>query len=260
MQVIQPAAPLASPSTVLGQVERDTSDWRVRLAMILGANLEGGNAGSSGWGVGDQGHSYGPFQINLPYHPTMTSTTATNPADAVAYMLGSYQRAVNQVAPTLWQSNPEQAAEQAARIAENPAQDYFVARGQSTVDTAYQTAVRELSSGQVVPQSGYGNATPPGYGSTPNGASTIFGIPGTPSTSSIANDVMSAILQGIDVIVHPLVAFLQDAFLVVAGLVIIVVAIVLLAHDAENGAEGGSGQGSAREHEKDDAETAAVVE
>jgi hypothetical protein len=165
---------LAPANTVLGQIERQTNDWRTRLAMAFGAGIEGGNLYSGPWGVGDQGHSFGPFQINQPFHPTMNATSATNPHDAVAYMLASYQSAVGQVSAALWKSNPEKAAEQATFIAERPAQDYYVARGTGAVDAAYRQAVAGLSGApaaagaQTIASTGKTIPAPP-YSSTPKG-------------------------------------------------------------------------------------------
>jgi hypothetical protein len=140
-------------TTVLQAITSQVSDARTRLAMALGALLEGGTLGASGFGVGDNGNSHGPFQINAPYHPDISVTDAENPTEAVAYMLPRYQSAVGKIPASLWQSDPEKAAEQAAFIAENPAQDYYVARGSSTVNDAYAAAKAALS-GQPITATG----------------------------------------------------------------------------------------------------------
>ena len=181
------AAPTSTPFTQ--QVISQVTDPNVRLAMLTGAALEGGTYGAGNTiGVGDQGHSYGYFQINLPFHPGMTPASATDPTQAVAYMKGAYTAAAARVPASLWSSNPEKAAETAAFYAERPAKDYYVARGQSAVDRAYNMAQGALG--------GPGASTPPAAspgtgpgGSTPSpfkaatGAATPAPKAGAPSTA-----------------------------------------------------------------------------
>jgi hypothetical protein len=164
------ATPTSTPFTQ--QVISQNSDPNVRLAMLTGAALEGGTYGAgSTIGVGDAGHSYGYFQINLPFHPGMTAASAIDPAKSVAYMKQSYVNAVARVPAALWQSNPEKAAETAAFYAERPAKDYYVARGQAAVDRAYNMAQGALGgSGAPAPAPGpvTGSGGPtPSTGSTP---------------------------------------------------------------------------------------------
>ncbi|WP_207309614.1 hypothetical protein, partial [Streptomyces kasugaensis] len=98
-----------------------TKDPHVRESMLLGSRLESSwNPGA----VGDNGTSFGPFQIHLPAHPGVTAAQAQNPAWATRYMLSAYQRGAAAQPESLWRSNPEQAAEQAAVAAEAPAQSY----------------------------------------------------------------------------------------------------------------------------------------
>lgn len=144
-------------TTVLEAITSQVSDARTRLAMALGALLEGGTLGASGFGVGDNGNSHGPFQINAPYHPDISVSAAENPSKAVAYMLPRYQSAVGKVPAALWQSNPEQAAEQTAFIAENPAQTYYASQGSATVDAKYAKA-KALLAGQPAPSGGTSTA------------------------------------------------------------------------------------------------------
>jgi hypothetical protein len=59
-------------------------------------------------------------------------------------MLPVYQNAVNQISDQLWQTDPESAAEQAAVIAENPAQDYYASRGTGTVNAAWSNTTAAL--------------------------------------------------------------------------------------------------------------------
>lgn len=146
-------------TTVVQAITSQVSDARTRLAMALGALLEGGTLGSSGFGVGDNGNSHGPFQINAPYHPDISVAAAQDPSKAVAYMQPAYQRAVDAVPASLWQSDPEQAAEQAAFKAENPAQDYYVARGASTVNADYANAKAALAGQPITATAGTAGGT-----------------------------------------------------------------------------------------------------
>ncbi|MEU8692999.1 hypothetical protein [Streptomyces sp. NPDC048665] len=118
-----------------------TSDPRVRESMLLGSRLESTWNPSS---VGDQGTSFGPFQIHLPAHPGVTAEQAQNPAWATRYMLSAYQRGAAAQPDSLWRSNPEQAAEQAAVAAEAPAQSYFAAEGAQSVNAAWKATVAAL--------------------------------------------------------------------------------------------------------------------
>lgn len=111
-------------ATVAAEIDRLTSDARVRLAMKLGALLEGGSLGGGPFPVGDTGTSYGPFQIHLPAHPGVSAAEASTPTFAVQYMLDSYLRAVASVSPQLWESDPKHAAALAAYRAERPRSMY----------------------------------------------------------------------------------------------------------------------------------------
>jgi hypothetical protein len=129
---------LPVPSAVLAA----TNNLRTRQSMLLGSALEGG------WGptfnVGDQGTSFGPYQMHqggLLTSLGLTPQQAENPSMATRAMLPVYEHAVNQISDQLWQTNPQQAAEQAARIAENPAQDYYSQGAPVTQDWANVTAV-----------------------------------------------------------------------------------------------------------------------
>lgn len=128
---------------VYDAIQRATTDPRVQLSMLLGSALEGG--WGPRYGVGDSGMSFGPYQIHLPAHPGVSAAQALDPVWATNYMLPRYQAAVAQVPNSLWQSNPEAAAEQAAYLAERPKQIYHLARGQQTVDRAYRAATAVLT-------------------------------------------------------------------------------------------------------------------
>jgi len=153
--------PYPPGTTVPQAILAATADARTRLAMLLGSHLEGG------WGptfsAGDGGTSFGPFQMheggalgNLPGTLDQKIAAAQDPTTAVAAMLPDYQGAVGQVPDVLWSANPEAAAEQAAFLAERPAQIYHVARGQQTVDDAYNASVGVLGGNPPVGSAGQG--------------------------------------------------------------------------------------------------------
>lgn len=141
--------------SVVQDILSATSDGRVRLAMLMGSHMEGG------WGPtfspGDFGTSFGPFQIHLPAHPGVTSAEADNPSWATRYMLSSYENAVSQIPGSLWSSNPEQAGEEAAYLAERPAETYYQSQGPGAVNAAFSAAKQAL--GNPGAFSGGGSAT-----------------------------------------------------------------------------------------------------
>ena len=142
---------MSVPEAVLGV----SPDWRVRLAMLMGSRMEGGWDPST-WltNPGDNGHSFGPFQINLPFHPDIDQAGAVDPATAAAYMVGAYTDAVAAIPGSLWSTNPEQAGEEAAVGAERPAVPYYASQGSGAVDAAYNAAQAVLggraAGGQLV--------------------------------------------------------------------------------------------------------------
>ncbi len=109
---------------VSAEIDQATTDERVRLAMKLGALLEGGSLGGGPFPEGDSGTSFGPFQIHLPAHPGVSAGQAQDPSWAVRYMLGEYRAAVASVSDSLWSSDPKSAAALAAFRAERPAVMY----------------------------------------------------------------------------------------------------------------------------------------
>jgi len=106
---------------VVDAINQVASNTRVRLAMLMGAKLE------SGWNaaaVGDNGHSFGAFQINLPAHPNVSAQSAQDPVFAARFMLPAYEAGVQRVDPALWNADPAMAAATAAYYAERPAVMY----------------------------------------------------------------------------------------------------------------------------------------
>lgn len=94
-----------------------TNDAHVRAAMLMGAQLE---SGMSTGGVGDNGKSFGPYQIYTVAHPNVSPAQAKDPGWATAFMLPAYQAGVNKVTPSLWTADPAKAAATAAYYAERP--------------------------------------------------------------------------------------------------------------------------------------------
>jgi hypothetical protein len=124
----------------------NTKNLRTRESMLLGSALEGG--WSSPYPVGDGGTSFGPYQMHeggLLTSLGLTSQQAENANTATKAILPTYTNAVNQISEQKWQSDPQGAAEQAAYIAERPAQDYYIARGTATVNKAWSNTTAVLS-------------------------------------------------------------------------------------------------------------------
>lgn len=108
--------------TLEKQIAIQTADRRMKLAMLMGALLEGGSWDGP-WGVGDGGVSFGPFQINTSAHPDVTRAQAEDPAFAAGYMAGPYAGGVAQVADK-FDVNPQGAAAAAIYLAERPYAPY----------------------------------------------------------------------------------------------------------------------------------------
>jgi len=122
-----------------------TSNTEVREAMLLGSGLE------SGWrsnAVGDNNTSFGPFQMHIGGALTAAGGTpaeAENPTWAAQHMLGAYESAVQSIPQSLWQSDPEQAAEQAAVRAERPQVSYYQSQGTARVNQWWASTKQALS-------------------------------------------------------------------------------------------------------------------
>lgn len=153
-----------------------TPDPHIREAMLVGSYLETTWDPSS---VGDHGTSFGPFQMHIGGELTAqggTPSQAQDPTWAAQHMLSAYTRGVARVPASLWSSNPEQAAEQAAVYAEVPAQDYYTTQGQTRVDEAWSATQKALGGS---------------FGSVPGGG-LLSGL-SVPGTSS--GDIVSALLN-----------------------------------------------------------------
>jgi hypothetical protein len=121
--LMQPAGGGGGGTALEQAIDAASSDPRVRQAMRMAAMLEGGNL-DGGWGVGDQGQSFGPYQIHLPAHPGMNAQTATDPTAATRYMVGAFSKAVTRVPTDLWQTDPMRASALAAYYSEKPYEMY----------------------------------------------------------------------------------------------------------------------------------------
>lgn len=103
-----------------------TTDPRTRLAMLMGAMLEGGSL-VGGWRPGDNGTSFGPFQMHIGGALTAEGgnrTLAENPKWATDHMVDRYQSGVFRVPAGMWQTDPSHAAALAAFYAEHPKNMY----------------------------------------------------------------------------------------------------------------------------------------
>lgn len=137
---------MASGNPVVDAILARAGDRNTAMAMLMGSELESGWNASA---VGDQGTSFGPFQIHLPAHPGVTVAQAEDPTWAVNYMYGEYAAGAARVPGDLWSSNPAQAAATAAYYAERPAAMYPAGRV-SAAWPQVQAAVNGSKLGGVV--------------------------------------------------------------------------------------------------------------
>lgn len=128
-----------------------SSDNEVRAAMLMGSWFESSwneNATESGGGGGE-----GAFQLS-PGGPTHTSAQAFSPSASASIMLSAYEAAVKSIPQSLWTSNPEMAAEEAAVAAEKPQQSYLSSYGQNAVNTAWSNTESALGGNSTFTSSG----------------------------------------------------------------------------------------------------------
>jgi hypothetical protein len=69
-------------------------------------------------------------------------------------MLSAYEAAVKSIPQSLWTSNPEMAAEEAAVAAEKPQQSYLSSYGQNAVNTAWSNTESALGGNSTFTSSG----------------------------------------------------------------------------------------------------------
>lgn len=156
-------------NAVVDAILAATTDPHLRASMLMGTKLE------SGWNpnaVGDSGWSFGPYQIYLKAHPSVTPAQAKDPAWSTNYMMGAYKKALGAVPQSLWSSNPALAAATVAFKAERPKVMYA-----SSKITANWPDVQKALNGQSVsgPVTGIDGTT----GGSAAPGSDLLGIQGT---------------------------------------------------------------------------------
>ena len=228
---------MSSGNAVVDAILAATQNGQLRAALLMGSKLE------SGWrtgAVGDNGTSFGPFQIHLPAHPGVTASEAEDPSWAVNYMLPAYEAGVAKVPASLWSGDPAKAAATAAYYAERPAKMYGGYEG-------LWSAVNGALNGQAV-TGGSGSGTG-GGGTATQAASTGSGLLG-PLESDVSVALNNMYMGG----------------LMVFGLVLMVVGFFLLFKDSLSvpkipninvnvGGKGGSDSSSRRDGGSDAADS-----
>jgi hypothetical protein len=176
--------------SVLQAVNSVTGNMRLRAAMLFGAWMESGQNATA---VGDHGTSFGPWQIHTTVHPDISPAQAEDPAQAAAYMEPAYASAMASVPDSLWTSDPARAAEEVAYGAERPSVDYYASAGAAKVNTEWGNVQKQLAGQDVGSSQGFapigGSPVGGGSGTDTTGQDALFGIPGTPSTSSITTEL-----------------------------------------------------------------------
>lgn len=225
---------MAKAPPVPAAIMQTTTNLRTREAMMVGSHLEGG------WyppfPVGDQGTSFGPYQMHIGGKLTslgFTPAQAEDPVKATKGMLSSYVDAVNQISEQLWTSNPEKAAEESAFIAEGPAQDYYSGQGPQAVDNAWintQDVLAGKKSKDGMPQGG-SNQPPSG---PPFWQAVIQAVSGDPTgieqytAAKVASGQVGGFANIWSFFSNPTDA-LERLGLIVFGAIIIIVGLVILA-------------------------------
>lgn len=208
----------------------------VALSMLEGSYLESGWSSTAQNSIG----ATGPFQILLPVHPNVSYAQATNPQIATQLMLGGaitggYISAVNQVGSAAFSSNPEQAAEEAAAIAEQGG-SYYATEGTAAVNAAYQAASAAMGGygaagpGGTAPGSNIGPATSAGStssgssGSSPSGAPSGFFV----ALNNILKGGKVSILSPVSSVKHVALMVVARLSIAVLGLVVIGLGLALI--------------------------------
>lgn len=233
---------MTKPPPVPAAILQTTKNLRTREAMMVGSHLEGG------WyppfPVGDQGTSFGPYQMHEGGALTslgLSSSQAEDPVKATKAMLGGYMSAVNQISEQLWSSNPEKAAEESAFLAESPAQDYYQSQGAGAVDSAWTDTQdvlhgRKSSGGMPVDAT-----TTAANGGAPGLLSSVIqAIMGNPT--GIEENIASGGGFGgvLDFFSNPTDA-LERLGLIIFGAIIVIVGLVVLASGTRAGKALGAG-------------------
>jgi hypothetical protein len=197
-----------------------TSNVETQEAMLLGSSLEGG--WSTPFPVGDAGTSFGPYQMHIGGALTssgLSPAQAENATLATNAMLPAYQAAVNSIPQSLWSSNPEQAAEQAAYKAERPAQDYYTTDGSATINSKWSQVVSALGNPATLTSA---NTSSSGGSSTLSGIEEVIQGIFTGNPAEIAGGLTGTALSGVK-------ADAERIGLVVLGGLLILVGIIVFA-------------------------------
>lgn len=195
-----------------------TTDAHVRAAMLMGSQLESGMNTSA---VGDNGKSFGPYQIYTVAHPNVSPSQAKDPGWATAFMLPAYQAGVNKVTPSLWQSDPAKAAATAAYYAERPKVMY----PDSRVRSAWPVVQGALNGQTIGPTTGTSGGA--GGGVVP--ASDPFGL------STSVDNAVSSFRKGLMVLANMSLFF---AATVVGGLMVLIGLVLIFRETSLSGAGG----------------------
>jgi hypothetical protein len=228
---------MAKAPPVPAAIMHTTTNLRTREAMMVGSHLEGG------WyppfPVGDQGTSFGPYQMHEGGALTssgLTPSQAENPTRATKAMLAAYEDAVNQISEQLWSSNPEKASEESAFLAERPAVDYYSSQGAGAVNSAWtdtQDVLHGKKSQGGMPTNASFTSGPPLW------EAIIEGISGNPTgLEQYAGNAATNNLGGLggvwNFFSNPTDA-LERLGLIVFGAVIVIVGLVILATGTKAG-------------------------
>ncbi len=103
---------------ILGKVGNDSYTG---LAMLMGSHMEGGWGPT--FGAGDNGQSFGPYQIYTVAHPGVSRAQAEDPVWATDFMYADY-RAATRRGDLPWGTDPAYAGARAAYYAERPRDMY----------------------------------------------------------------------------------------------------------------------------------------
>jgi hypothetical protein len=217
-----------SQNPVVAAILSSGQNVDTQLAMLVGSKME------SGWStdeVGDGGTSFGPFQMHQGGALTSAGYSpadAENPTLAVKAMEGSYANAAASIPASLWQSNPAQAAEQAAVAAERPAKPYDDTAGVAAVNAAYAESVAALNGAIVAGTDTSQDGGVFGSSSSGSGSASDAGL-----ISTVGGDAASGLLSALGISgLSGLVADAERLGLVLFGGLLIIVGLIITFHDS----------------------------
>lgn len=202
-----------------------TNDAHVRAAMLMGAMLESGMNVNA---VGDNGKSFGPFQIYTVAHPNVSPSQAKDPGWAVAFMLPAYEAGVKKVTPSLWQADPAKAAATAAYYAERPKNMY----PDSRIRSSWSTVQGALNGQTIGPTTGTGG----GAGGGVVQAADPLGL------GQSIDDAVSSFRRGVMVFAN-MTLFFSAAFF---GGLMVLIGLILIFHETSASGAGGKIASAAR--------------